>query len=419
MLRRTLLTSSLSILGTGHTIVRAGSDAVQRIDALTPNHGLRLGLARVVGEFNAVARQFDLHRTGPRSRDYSKKMVWAPERRRALFAGANHGAPHRLNDVWEFDLAAMSWILLYAPDNPRSYAGLGKDPSDVVFRDGVLQTLRGGPAVIGHTWSGLTYDPRAQRMVFMNTWPIAVDPLIRQVGGDPGERFRGPPLWTFNPRNRSWAILKTAPPWPFAAVGALLQDVPELDGQIWHMNNWQLQATWLLQASGKWTVLADRKSTPSFERDRTGPRTGRLPRRQTPTCGGTVSQGKLPFRHTVARVGVHRRSRQHRPGPRWTRCLHHVLRRPGQRPWHSLGLPHAGTLVLRSRSCTLEIDGSFGRSDPGWQAHAGLFRCSTRRHGRAEWHRSLGMAPSVSALDQSLCACSIGLPGAIQTRCLG
>ena len=197
-------------------------------------------------------------------------MVWAPERRRALFAGANHGAPHRLNDVWEFDLAAMSWILLYAPDNPRSYAGLGKDPSDVVFRDGVLQTLRGGPAVIGHTWSGLTYDPRAQRMVFMNTWPIAVDPLIRQVGGDPNERFRGPPLWTFNPRNRSWTILKTAPPWPFAAVGALLQDVPELDGQIWHMNNWQLQATWLLQASGKWTVLADRKSTPSFERTAPG-----------------------------------------------------------------------------------------------------------------------------------------------------
>jgi hypothetical protein len=270
MRRRTLLASSLSLLGTRHEMVRADAGTARRISALAPNQGFRLGVARVVGEFNDVARRFDLHRTGPRSRDYSRRMVWAPDRQRALFAGANHGAPHRLNDVWEFDLAAMTWFLLYAPDNPRTYAGLGQDASDVVFRDGVLQTLRGGPAVIGHTWSGITYDSRAQRMVFMNTWPIAIDPLVRQVGGDPGERFRGPPLWTFNPRGGSWSMQKTTPPWPFAAVGALLQDVPELGGQIWHMNNWQLQATWLLQANDSWKLIADRKSTPGFARSAPG-----------------------------------------------------------------------------------------------------------------------------------------------------
>jgi hypothetical protein len=57
-------------------------------------------------------------------------MVWAPERKRALYCGANHGVPHRLNDVWEFDLPSLSWVMLYAPDLPRDYAGMGKDFSD-------------------------------------------------------------------------------------------------------------------------------------------------------------------------------------------------------------------------------------------------------------------------------------------------
>lgn len=133
--------------------------ALERIEALGSNEAAIVGLARVVGEFNHVARRFHLDRTGPRGRDFTIKMVWAPERRRALFCGANHGVPHRLNDVWEFDLAALAWIMLYGPDNPRDYTGLGKDYSDVEFKDGVLITRRGGPAVIAHTWWGLTYDP--------------------------------------------------------------------------------------------------------------------------------------------------------------------------------------------------------------------------------------------------------------------
>jgi hypothetical protein len=192
-------------------------------------------------------------------------MAWSAERRRALFVGANHGSPHRLNDVWEFDLAELAWVLLYAPDLPRSYAGLGRDASDVVFEDGVLRTRRGGPAVVGHTWSGMTYDPRQQRLLFMNTWPVAVDPMVQQVGGDPAMRYRGPPLWAFDPQRREWTALKTPAPWPTPAVGALLQDVPELGGQIWHLNNWQLSATWLLGPGGDWKVIANRRSSAGFE----------------------------------------------------------------------------------------------------------------------------------------------------------
>lgn len=238
---------------------------VRRLVAIAPNQSLRLGTARVLGEFNDTARRFAIDRTGPRARDFSRKMVWAPDRRCALFAGANHAVPHRLNDVWEFDLEQLAWRMLYAPDLPRTYGGLGADASDVVYRDGVLVTQRGGPAIIGHTWSGLTYDADERCMLFMNTWPINVNVLVRELGHDPADRYAGPPLWRFDPAKGAWSLVRTEPPWPIAAVGALLESVPELGGSIWHLNNWQLSASWLLdRRSGRWRVIADARSSPGF-----------------------------------------------------------------------------------------------------------------------------------------------------------
>lgn len=254
------------------TAAAPNAAALERIRALRPNQSLHLGTAKLLGEFNATAREFGLDRTGPRARDFCRKMVWAPERRAALFTGANHGSPHRLNDVWEFNLAAMAWVMLYAPDLPRGRpGGLGPDASDVLYRDGVLLTRRGGPAVIGHTWSGLTYDAAQRCMLFMNTWPISVEPLVEQVGGDPQTRYRGPPLWRFDPATRAWAIVKTPEPWPKAAVGALLEWVPELGGSVWHLNNWQLSASWLLDSQrNSWSVIANAKSSPGFEQQAPG-----------------------------------------------------------------------------------------------------------------------------------------------------
>lgn len=247
--RKSLL-AVLLVLGCAVPAFAAASAtaALERLAALPENHGLVLGRAQVLGEFNDTARRFDLHRTGPRSRDYSIKMVWAPDRKSALFAGANHRVPHRLNDVWEFDLAAMAWKLLYAPDNSRSYLGLGEDASDVVYRDGLLVTRRGGPAVIGHTWWGITYDPEQRRLLYMNTWATKQDEVVRELGGDPAERFRGPPLWSFDPAAGTWQFVRTPEPWPKILPGAMLEYVPELGGAIWHMNNWQMRKTWLFRA---------------------------------------------------------------------------------------------------------------------------------------------------------------------------
>jgi hypothetical protein len=264
--RRALLTTLCGWAAPGRAEMRPPLPSIVRaIRGLSPNQAVQLGNATVVGELNDTARHFGLDRTGPRARDFCRRMAWAPSRGRALFTGANHGSPHRLNDVWEFDLPSLAWVLLYPPDLPRSYGGLGPDASDVVFLDGTLQTKRGGPAVIGHTWSGLTWDPQREQLLFMNTWPIDQDNLVRALGADPTTRDRSPPLWTFDPSTLRWQRLRTPPPWPKAAVGALLEYVPELAGSIWHLNNWQLHATWLLDdESGSWERICDESMQSDF-----------------------------------------------------------------------------------------------------------------------------------------------------------
>lgn len=246
--------------------------ALAKIKGLKANEAVLVGQAQVVGDFNDVAKQWNLHKTGPMGRDFTIKMVWAPERRRALYCGANHGVPHRLNDVWEFDLASLSWVMLYAPDNPRDYTGIGKDFSDVEFKDGILVTKRGGPAVIAHTWWGLTYDPDQKTMLFMNTWVTDQKKAVAQLGGDPAQLYAGPPLWSFSPQTRRWKLLKTETPYPRAPFGGLLEHIPELKGSIWHTNNWQMQATWLYDAKGNaWQDMKANGKSADFEKQAPAP----------------------------------------------------------------------------------------------------------------------------------------------------
>jgi hypothetical protein len=244
----------------------------EKLTALKANHAVLLGKADVVGTFNETARKYDLHKTGPRGRDFTIKMCWAPERKRVLFCGANHGVPHRLNDVWEFDLPSLSWILLYEPDLPRGYLDLGKDYSDVEFKNGLLMTKRGGPAVIAHTWWGLTYDPRHQALLFMNTWVTERKKAVQALGGDPAELYNGPPLWAFYPAKREWKAFKAEKPYPVAIFGGMLEYVPELGGSIWHTNNWQMRGTWLHDyEKNTWKDLKSNGDTKSFEREAAEP----------------------------------------------------------------------------------------------------------------------------------------------------
>lgn len=266
------LVHSLRAAETIEPVLPVNETAVAQLKALKPNQAVTLAPAQVVGEFNDTARQFNLHKTGPVGRDFTIKMAWAPERRRALFCGANHNVPHRINDVWEFDLAALTWAMLYAPDNPRDYTGIGKDFSDVEFKDGVLVTKRGGPAVIAHTWWGLTYDPQHKLLLFMNTWVTDQKKAVAQLGGDPALLYPGPPLVAFSPQTRRWTMLTADKPYPRAPFGGLLEYIPELNGSIWHTNNWQMQATWLYDAkTNAWRDLQPNAATKDFDKQSPAP----------------------------------------------------------------------------------------------------------------------------------------------------
>ena len=240
---------------------------IDKLARLQPNQAILLGKADVIGDFNDTARKYDLHKTGPKGRDFTIKMCWAPERKRVLFCGANHAVPHRLNDVWEFDLPSLTWAMLYAPDLPRGYGDLGKDTSDVEFKDGILITKRGGPAVIAHTWWGLTYDPRHRALLFMNTWVTDRKKAVQGLGGDPADLYNGPPLWAFFPAERKWKPFKAAKPHPVGIFGGMLEYIPDLGGSIWHANNWQMHGTWLHDfEADTWKDLKANGGGPGFEK---------------------------------------------------------------------------------------------------------------------------------------------------------
>ncbi len=241
--------------------LEANAEVASILKNLGKNQSAMLPNAQIIGEFNETAKKHNLHKTGPRSRDFCKKIVWAPERKRALFCGANHAVPHRLNDVWEFDLAANAWVCLYQPDNERDYLGIGKDYSDVEFKDGILITKRGGPASIAHTWWGLTYDPNEKAMLFMNTWVTKKAKAVEQLGGNPDDLYKGPPLWAFYPESKTWKMIKTEKPFPKPIFGGWLEFVPTLKATIWHTNNWQGRGTWLFKhqagnlEENTWSIL--------------------------------------------------------------------------------------------------------------------------------------------------------------------
>ena len=139
------------------------SEAVQqRLRSLKPNPAVLLGKAEVVGEFNDTARKLrpaQDRAAGPRLHDQDgvgpgaeAGPVLRRQPRRAAPAerrlGVRPGVAHLVDAL--------------RPGQPPRLHRHRQRLSDVEFKDGILITKRGGPAVIAHTWWGLTYDPAAE-----------------------------------------------------------------------------------------------------------------------------------------------------------------------------------------------------------------------------------------------------------------
>jgi hypothetical protein len=216
---------------------------------------------KTMGEWNETSKRYGMERTGPVGRDFCIKAVWAPERKRALFCGGNHGSPHRLNDAWEYDLPSNTWVMLFGPDpnKPRkNWHDWAKKVATV--KDGVVMSKRGGPLDTWHTWWQVTYDPNMKALIWAN--PKSVEDKVPDVLGmseaEKAKLYKGHPFWLFYPEEKKWKPLKTEPPYPTRKVGGAqaMEYIPDLGGPVFYAANWFAQGMWVYNPkTNKWKDL--------------------------------------------------------------------------------------------------------------------------------------------------------------------
>jgi hypothetical protein len=217
------------------------------LDSLGANHSAWLPPKKTHGNFSAFLRKHHHHLRGPRLRDYCRKWVWAPDRKRALYCGGNSGVPHKINDVWEYDLPSNTWVLLWEPDPDTNRTRNMKDPDElreylnsfvkVDPESGEIMTRRGAPFDPIHTWWGLTYDPEMRALL----WVMGHHHLHgRFLELNPGlrkdyrfGRLHRMRLWAYYPGEGRWELLPKSPRTLKGAPG-ILEHVPEAGGSLYY-----------------------------------------------------------------------------------------------------------------------------------------------------------------------------------------
>jgi hypothetical protein len=161
--------------------------------------------------------------SGPGIRDYCRKWVYADSRERALYCGGNHGSPHRYNDMWEYDLASNTWVMLHKPD-------AGASPV--------------------HTWWGFTYDQKRD----LAYWMCVAGPWLSGT----------PPLMVYDPYAQSgWTIKSHSSGTPnIRSQGSQFEYLPDKDLCVWYDKQWNGSGMLTWEADGNtWTQLLTQSYT--------------------------------------------------------------------------------------------------------------------------------------------------------------
>jgi hypothetical protein len=259
---------------------------VAKLKALGEGSALMLGKYRVMPK-NA-AKIHHTFKNGPGRRDFGNKMPYAPDRETAMYCGANHGAPHRLSDVWEFHLGSNTWHLICPPgldgtqlrrwsnkarkankeikkgkDVEKNKAWLAGPYTDyckkwwsgVEFKDGYVQDkVNGGPVRPWHTWDGVTYDEKTKRLYWavLDSDNVEKDPrknkgdhrnkaraLAKYTGQDPEKLAAavktGSSMYMYDPLKKRWTKQMGTGPLPIMrAMGGTLHYLSDIDKTIWY-----------------------------------------------------------------------------------------------------------------------------------------------------------------------------------------
>ncbi len=264
-MNRTLILFVCVLLGTD------AQSAEEPIETILKN--LKPGSAVLLPKARIQDAKGNVIQTPIRHRDYCNKMVYAPERKTALYAGGSHQT-WRSNDVWEFDLASNTWTRLFAPDGGNhahikstlynvirreirdpKYKMTEKQKTDfeqsqkwwkenVVLKEGHITTRNGGPVMPAHTWDGVTYDPLARRLIWASgagpggriphyharLMEIPVKEVAKKLDPDYSN------AWMFDPKAKMWRQQKSKGEKPrLAGMGATLHYIPELKKSIYYV----------------------------------------------------------------------------------------------------------------------------------------------------------------------------------------
>ncbi len=196
---------------------------ISLLKRIKPASGIQLPEFSIKAPYGGLDAYENFKSYGPGIRDYSMKWVYASDRGSALYAGANHGVPHKFDDVWEYFLGSNTWVLLHAPDTDARPL---------------------------HTWWGLTYDPKHSRLYWMapqtsvSNWALV-------------ENNANPPLVYFEPSNPSagWRYLPTTPAIK-AGTSAALEYIPDSDSLVLWARAWNGAGLQQLDTkSRKWKQL--------------------------------------------------------------------------------------------------------------------------------------------------------------------
>jgi hypothetical protein len=240
------------------------------LKGLGEGSSLFLPVMKTAGEGMNMVRGFA--KRGPDVRDYGNRLAYAPDRETAMYCGANHGAPSRLNDASEYHLGSNTWHLICPPaggdhgrvrryqnaikkgkDVEKNNAAMKKWYTDhVKVKDGYLQTFaNGGPVAPWHTWDGITYDPQAKCLMWavLDT-DVYKDPrkgvqksktrtYAQQTGQDPKKLLAqlkpSSSMYMYSPRKKRWRRQMGKGPFPYMrGMGGSLTYIPDLKKTIWY-----------------------------------------------------------------------------------------------------------------------------------------------------------------------------------------
>jgi hypothetical protein len=249
-----------------------------------------IALLKGLGDNTALKLPHDRRKKehfGRAGNDYSMRMVYAPERQTAMYAGGNHNNGRR-NDCWEYHLGSNIWHQLFPAEGGDHYFMKGivmyrmrafnrkfKDKASstmddlrkmlkekdrktldekiipwwkkhMILKDGMVCTSTGGPFMTSHTWDGLCYDPVKQRMLWSSGGTGGdAEGFHRLVTGMSRQEIAKKldksytKMWTFDPVARKWIRYRKpkAGPCPdFRGMGQSLVYMPDRKKFIWYVS---------------------------------------------------------------------------------------------------------------------------------------------------------------------------------------